>query len=371
VSELACTTLESDPSEDGLPLWTDEVIVECPNGRGRLAGIAGSYVARGVMTYARTASGRELYDIVRSDNSRKWKIRWVHNRLPGDREKTIYISIEIGAASPVGLQWRCQGSRRMARNVRVRGFAERAARGIMWTLGTRGGAQRYACAALRAVDPVVATVSSIARPDEMSPADMVSGHCATTAYTAYASGLGCATLDFGWRRRVRVEAYALRHGFSTGHARALEWVLEGQGDAGAEWVLLHSHTAEDPTQLPDCGFASALWRVSAGRGSGAFQAKHWMRSVRLRMMAPNTNKRASLVICGIELYGAIRDDALGARVPRLAPTGAGVPVDCSPSESDAPKFYPRPPSGATRGAAWGRRTSITSDNPLNALSNLF
>ena len=356
LSELTCTTLESDPAEDGLPLWADEVAVECPNRRGRLVGIAGSYVAQGAMKYVRTACGRERFDIVRSENSRKWKIRWLHNRLPRDREKTIYISIEIGAATPVGLQWRCQGSRRIARNVRVRGFAERAARGIMWTLGTRGGTQRYACATLQAVDPVVAIVSSIARPDEMSATDMVSGHCATTAYTAYTSGLGCVTLDFGWRRRVQVESYALRHGFSTGHARAVEWVLEGQSDADAAWVLLHSHTAGDRTQLPQCGFASALWRVSPTRGRGVFQAKHWMRSVRLRMMAPNMNNRPSLVLCGIEIYGALRDDALGAH---------------SPSEPDALTFRSRL-SGVTGGGgpAWGRRTSITSDNPLNALSNL-
>ena len=311
-SALACTEIVHDPTEDGLPMWTDEVVVQSSISLGRLSGLVGNYVADAdaaaggaALRYTRTAGGNECYVIVRSLRSRKWKIQWVHNNLPTDREKTIYVSIEVDAPSPVGLAFRRQGTRRTA-SLCVRGFEERLARGMLWTIGSDRGARPYRNPAAREKGLVVATASSVAQ--RMRVADMVGGRAATV-YTRYEAGLGCVALDLGESRCVQVAAYSLRHGFSTGHARAVHWVLEGQRKTGSGWVLLHSHTAADPVQLPNAGYSTATWAVTNSNARGAFSSpRHWMRSVRVRLMGPNMNGRESLALCGLELFGSLRDD---------------------------------------------------------------
>ena len=108
------------------------------------------------------------------------------------------------------------------------------------------------------------------------------------------------SVDLGSANAIRPTHYTLRHYIGErgyGGAALRNWELQGSAD-GAFWTTLRRHV--DDVGLADVAGATATWSLESDRA--------W-RHLRVMQTGPNSSGNNFLCLSGLEVYGAIIDNA--------------------------------------------------------------
>jgi hypothetical protein len=163
--------------------------------------------------------------------------------------------------------------------------------GVLHWIGTGEGARTYANPH-GADGGVVAAMSSIL---EGAPLHFVQHvHDVIRNYTGQTPN-SWMSVDLGAARRLAVNHYCLRHGFSIGEHTLRNWRLEGSNDNTA-WVVLKTHTNDQALAAADC--SAAAWPVTPPTAEG-------FRHFRIFQFGKNEHNSDVLMCAGIELYGTL------------------------------------------------------------------
>jgi hypothetical protein len=170
--------------------------------------------------------------------------------------------------------------------------------GVLYMLGSHAGAREW-------VNPheskeVVAAMSSVltvGRPEKLVWHEHPGGNNFNWTQNEPNSW---ASIDLGAGRALRLDHYALRHGYWDGIGRLKNWDLEGSNN-GSSWVRLKRH--ENDRSLPDVAYSVAVWAVEG--------VQEEYRHFRIRQTGRNwyssSRGRNALYCGGIELYGELRE----------------------------------------------------------------
>lgn len=166
-----------------------------------------------------------------------------------------------------------------------------AVRGVLWTIGSRTGEWKNPVL----TGEVKVTASSVQKgkvpvlveptPREFWTNDVPSSWIA---------------IDLRRDRRLRLHAYALRHGASFARDFLRSWVVQGSHDGRDSWVTL-ARVAGDDSLARSGAFAVHVWSVSPPREA--------YRHFRVLQTGHNSGKNNFLVLSGIELFGELFTDA--------------------------------------------------------------
>ena len=186
-------------------------------------------------------------------------------------------------------------------------------RGVLYRIATKAGAQDY-------VNPheggeVVAAMSTAYVGDGVnsSPHMLVAhdhpGGDDSNQNSTEARPVSWFSIDLGPSRSLRIDHYALRHGYSGVGLRLRSWQLQGSKD-GTRWTTLDQHKDDD--SLPAKGWCVAHWAVKG--------VKEEYQHFRIKQTGKNSGGGNVLSCAGIELYGKLRQlPEAGSAQPRWLP----------------------------------------------------
>eukprot|EP00756_Hemistasia_phaeocysticola_P002616 Hpha_TRINITY_DN11782_c0_g1::TRINITY_DN11782_c0_g1_i1::g.31648::m.31648 len=175
-------------------------------------------------------------------------------------------------------------------------------RGVVWWLGTKGGAEVFRNPTELGLLQMPGTARFVKGSKRV-----LSAREPRDCYTESVHG-SSVTFFLGRGRRLVPSYYSLTHGLSNSDFCLNTWVLEGAtcsggNDAPGTWFVVMSHVADD--QLGKEAFNTVTWEI-APVCHKAFQY------FRIRMIGPNTaaDPRQQWVLClaGFELFGTLYED---------------------------------------------------------------
>ena len=100
---------------------------------------------------------------------------------------------------------------------------------------------------------------------------------------------------------VKVNTYTLRHGWHTSFYALRSWVFEAKDIETNEWMKVTEHNEDGSEEHP------YTLKEKFGTASYAVRGKFWAKEFRVRQIGKNSGGYDDLYICGIEVYGKLRE----------------------------------------------------------------